>query len=140
MLISPEKAAEEVKCFEDLRSIITNLNEKLEGNEEVEGISRELLKLDEEMNLMEKVKHIQRELNVILKVLKDQIRVIEQMIELFTDGPLKYPQVGNVAELAEKRRKKLIKREEQIAALNLRAKHTFTDVGNAHRNGSLWFC
>jgi hypothetical protein len=141
LLISLEKAADEVKFFEDLRRATRKLN-KGPNDEEAKRISIQLLDLDKEMDLMTKMKHIQRELNVILKVLKDQERVIEQMIELLTDEPLKYPSVvegSKIAELAEKRRKKLKKREEQIMALNLKAEHTSADVSDSRRNDSLWF-
>jgi hypothetical protein len=147
LLISLEKAADEVKFFEDLRRATRKLNatsklNKGPNDEEAKRISIQLLDLDKEMDLMKKMKHIQRELNVILKVLKDQERVIEQMIELLTDEPLKYPSVvegSKIAELAEKRRKKLKKREEQIMALNLKAEHTSADVSDSRRNDSLWF-
>jgi hypothetical protein len=93
------------------------------------------------MDLMKRLKHIRRELDVILKVVTEQKNVIEQISELKT--PLEhlkaFPQylkgedAAGLAKLVQQRIHKLEKREKRILALDAKAEHIFNDVSRFTR-------
>jgi hypothetical protein len=97
-----------------------------------------LLGSSTEMDFMKRLKHIRRELDVILRVVTEQRNVIEQLSELITPtGRLqaspKCPMGENAAELAKQRFRKLEKRKNRIEALDAKAGHIFNDVSRFTR-------
>jgi ABC-type methionine transport system ATPase subunit len=98
----------------------------------------ELLDSSTEMDLMKRLKHIRRELHVILRVITEQKNVIEQLSERInptghSQASPQYPMGEKAAERAEQRIHKLEKRKIKIEALDAKAAHIFKDVSRFTR-------
>lgn len=112
---------------------MNKLTHPADGNK-TNSVPSQLLDSSTEMGLMKRLKHIRRELDVILKVVAEQRNVIEQISELTTPSepvkasPPQYQIGENAAELAEQRIRKLEKRKARIQALDAKAEHVFNDV------------
>lgn len=127
-----------------MKHVVNKLTHPVDGNE-ADLVPPELLDSSTEMGLMKRLKHIRRELDVILKVVTEQRNVIEQISELITppehlkDSP-QYPIGEDAAELAEQRILKLEKRKQRVEALDAKAEHIFNDVSRfpLPRNHCLW--
>lgn len=131
-----KQAAEEVGCFRKLAEIINVLPDPSDAEYEAKAREclQELLRLDKKkkvMDLLDKLKHIRRELNVILEVVTEQRNVIKQMTDDLEAGELKVFKCSD--ELKERRSgraNKLEKRREQIIALDRKADNIYKDVSN----------
>lgn len=120
-----------------MKKIIENLHE---GNsstyaKKAQGCLRDLLKLDEDLHVMknlEKLKHIRRELHVILEVITQQTNVIKQMTDDLESGEFKdsrgFQSSSELCRRRTKRTEKLDQRREQILALDKKAADIFHDV------------
>jgi hypothetical protein len=127
----------EVDCFEKMKRDVNKLIHLVDGKGE--GlVPLGLLGSRTEMDSMKRLKHIRRELDVILRVVTEQRNVIEQLSELITptghlQAPPKYPMGEGAAELAKQRIRKLEKRKNKIEALDAKAGHIFNDVSKFTR-------
>lgn len=83
----------------------------------------------EVMKKLEKLKHIHRELNVILEVVTQQKNVISQMVEDLGEGELQILKPGDdIGKRLTRGTKKLERRRELILALDQKADSIFKDV------------
>lgn len=83
----------------------------------------------EVMKKLEELKHIRRELNIILDVATQQKNIISQMGEDLEDGKLEiFNASGDLRGGLTRRTKKLERRREQILALDQKAGDIFKDV------------
>jgi len=94
---------------------------------------QDLLRLDKDLKVMknlEKLKHIRRELNIILGVVTEQRNVIKQMTDDLGSGEFKdiFTSSADLCRRRIKRAEKLEQRREQILALDQRADNIFKDV------------
>jgi len=123
-------AAKEVECFEKMKRVVNKLTHQVDENK----VPSELLDSSTEMDLMKRLKHIRRELDVILRVVTEQGNVIEQASELIaTSRHLRASQDLHTAELAKQHIHKLEKRKKGIEALDAKAEHIFNDLENLTR-------
>jgi hypothetical protein len=131
-----EQAAKEVECFEKIKHVMNKLTHPVDGNE-ADLVPPELLDSSTEMGLMKRLKHIRRELDVILKVVTEQRNVIDQISELI--APPEHPKASpylegeDAAKLVKQRINKLEKRKMLIEALDAKAEHIFNDVSRFTR-------
>jgi hypothetical protein len=153
---SLEQAAQEVGCFEEMKHNLNKLMQLVDGKGldsaplRSLGSSTEmdflgLLGSRTEMDLMKRLKHIRRELDVILKVVTEQKNVIEQLCDRITptehpQASSQYPMGKNAVERARQRIRKLEKRKSRIEALDAKAEHIFNDVSRftCRENDCLW--
>jgi hypothetical protein len=75
-----------------MKHVVNKLTHRVGGNE-ANAVPPELLDSSIEMGLMKRLKHIRRELDVILKVVTEQRNVIEQISELPT--PSEHPEASS---------------------------------------------
>jgi chemotaxis response regulator CheB len=131
-----EQAAAEVDCFNQLAKVISELPRSTDPNYEgrAENCLRELLALDKDMKVMDqldKLKHIRRELNIILEVVREQTMVIKQMTDQLELGEL--DDFANSKELRRRRKRraeKLEQRRQQMITLDTKADNIYKDVSN----------
>ena len=135
-----EQAADEVVCFDELSGIINSLPDPgtPEYEKEARKALRKLLRLAQDMKItmkLENLKHIRRELNVILEVLDQQGNAIKQMTN---DLNSSMSNCFNISKKISKelrqgqarRKEKLSMRREKIIALDTKAERIYKDVGN----------
>jgi hypothetical protein len=83
----------------------------------------------EVMKKLEKLKHIRRELNIILEVVTQQMDIVSQMIEDIKDEELQiFKASDDIEKRLTRRTKKLERRRELILALDKKADNIFKDV------------
>jgi ABC-type Mn2+/Zn2+ transport system ATPase subunit len=113
-----------------MKRVVNKLTHQVDENK----VPSELLDSSTEMDLMKRLKHIRRELDVILRVVTEQGNVIEQASELIaTSRHLRASQDLHTAELAKQHIHKLEKRKKGIEALDAKAEHIFNDVSRFTR-------